>query len=732
MSQRPWLVLVALVALLAAVTALWVSIDRRPPESDHANHLERALRCHLILARGGPGRWQAILDESSFYPPIVSCAAGLLYFIAPVAPLTAQSVMLAALALAIAVIFVLGRRLFGVEGGLLAAFFFATAPFAVFSLDNFQLDLPLTAMVALALYMLVRTEHFARTGATLGLGVVLGLGMLTKPTFAAYVLPPLLWPLAMSWRSADRRRRLGTLALALGIAAVIALPWYGPRLIGLPMQIVNRSFKQAAEAGQVEAFTPAGVLFYPRVFLPQFGLLAGVLCAWGLWALRRRADCRVFLWLAVLAPFAMFSLIQNKNLRYTLPILPAAALATAAGVRALSPRWRRPVVWLCAAVAALSVSMADFGIPRPPVWWPFLTPLVVSFPPSPADWQEGRVLDDLARASAGRPATVAVVPNYNFFSVSSFRYEALRRSLPLSMERGWTGPPLGIDFVILKTGSQGPSFTVAKAERLTRSFEQDRYLAAIFPVIGEYPLPDQSRGILRARRIAPVDEVAPAEIAQRLERAQAAALPDYVRDAVELHVHVSYRPEAIRQGLVDRMRVEARAATVGELKRRDRAPLRIEDVRVDVEGLLVDPRRLVETGAIEVLDATRFRIDALRITQADVDALLSGQPAGRALDVRLGEGNALVRLKRFPASARVGARAVAGDPPFALNVRDVRIAGLPAPALLVDWIARHFDPSARLKNLPVPISIAPIRIYAGRIEVGDPAGVSTETSPRSP
>jgi len=379
------------------------------------------------------------------------------------------------------------------------------------------------------------------------------------------------------------------------------------------------------------------------------------------------------------------------------------------------------------AIAALSVSMTDFGAPRPPVWRPFLTPLVVSFPPSPADWQEGRVLDDLARATAGRPATVAVIPNYNFFSVSSFRYEALRRGLALQMERGWTGPPLGIDFVILKTGSQGPSFTVAKADRLTRLFEEDRYLAAIFPVIGEYPLPDQSRGILRARRIAPVDDVAPTEIARRLERARETALAEYVRDAVGLRVDVSYRPEAIRQGLVDHMRVEALAATVGELKRRDRAPLRVENVRVDVEGLLVDPRRLVETGAIEILDATRFRIDALRITQADVDALLRGQPAGRALDVRLDEGGAFVRLRGLPASARVGARAVAGDPPFALSVRDVRIAGLRAPALLVDWIVRHFDPSLRLKNLPVPISFAPIRIHSGRIELGDP-----DTVPRSP
>src|SRR5262245_27116135 len=70
-TRRPWLWLIGLVAALAIVTAVWVSIDRRPPESDHANHLERALRCHRALAGQVEHPIRAILEESSFYPPLV-------------------------------------------------------------------------------------------------------------------------------------------------------------------------------------------------------------------------------------------------------------------------------------------------------------------------------------------------------------------------------------------------------------------------------------------------------------------------------------------------------------------------------------------------------------------------------------------------------------------------------------------------------------------------------------
>ena len=236
-------------------------------------------------------------------------------------------------------------------------------------------------------------------------------------------------------------------------------------------------------------------------------------------------------------------------------------------------------------------------------------------------------------------------------------------------------------------------------------------------MIATYPLPDGSHGILRARRIPPLGDVAPAEVARRLEHVQEVAVADYVRDAVGVRVSVDYRPEAILRGEIDHLRVEARAATVGELKRRDRAPLRVREVRIDVDRLLIDPRRFVDTGALEILDAGALRIDALLITQADLDELLRGQPAGSALSVQLGDGWAEVRHRRFPAWARVTFSPGVGDPPFVLRVQDLRVAGIRIPDVLVDWVVRHFDPTPRLKNLPVRVSLGSIRIRPGRVVV---------------
>jgi len=122
----------------------------------------------------------------------------------------------------------------------------------------------------------------------------------------------------MAVRAPDRRHRLGWIGLALLIAAGISLPWYGPRLIGMPGQFLNRSFKQAAEQGSAPALSSGGLLFYPSVFPTEIGFLRPSSSSWAVDAAARASrappplgghDC----------PFALILFVQNKNLRYALP-----------------------------------------------------------------------------------------------------------------------------------------------------------------------------------------------------------------------------------------------------------------------------------------------------------------------------------------------------------------------------------------------------------------------------
>lgn len=177
--------------------------------------------------------------------------------------------------------------------------------------------------------------------------------------------------------------------------------------------------------------------------------------------------------------------------------------------------------------------------------------------------------------------TVAIVPNCDHFSVSNFRYNAAHLGVPIRMMRAWRGPPFRVDFVLVKTGSQGPPWTAERIERITRAVTGgDPYLSEVFPVVGRYTLPDGSVGSLHHE------------------------------------------------------------------------PARVE-------------------------------------------------------------------LNTSPSTARARLVPSSGDRPLALAIDRVRIAGLPVPDLLTDWIVRHLDPTRALQRLPALITVPAVRIVPGCIEIGE-------------
>jgi len=437
---------------LALVAVAWLAIDRRPPEWDHANHLERAMLCTRDIRAGDV---RAILERSSFYPPLATCTAGAFGLVLP-PDAAATAALVVFLGLGMLAVYLLGRRLANGETGVAAALLFGGAPFVVYSTLLFQLDLPLAAMVALALVVLLASADFTRLGVALAVGVVFGLGMLTKPTFALYVAPVALLALIRG----GRRGVLGA-GLATLVAATLSLPWFGPRLFGLGAQVDARAFAQAAEAGHPDPFTLMGLTFYLRWLGYQLGLLTAALALAGIVvaAIRRQW----FLLVAALAPFVVLEVIRNKNLRYSLPVLGALAVLAALTLDTLPARVRRVAAIALVAVGAVQVSTITAGVPPNTLlpwlktWW---LPTAVA---SRDDWRHHEILALLERDRRGAqaslvtgdpgrvplfPSTVSVVPNFAVFSVSNFRYYALRDGYDIQFVRAWDDPPLGIDYMI--------------------------------------------------------------------------------------------------------------------------------------------------------------------------------------------------------------------------------------------------------------------------------------------
>jgi hypothetical protein len=706
--QAPLALLVVFLAIGGTVLA-WVRTDQRPPAWDYANHLERMVACGDDLAAG---RLRAILERSSFYPPLVPCAASLVYRLMPSDAAAAQVTILLFLGLGMVATYLLGRRFFDPTASLVAAVMFATAPFVVFSTLNFQLDLPLAAVAALFLYVLLRTEEFRSIPWSVAAGVVGGVGLLTKPPFAVFALPPAL---VLAW-PALRRRRPGPLLAAAAVALALCLPWYGLRAFGLPAQLLNRSFRQAAEQGSPPVGTLAGFLAYPRSFASQLGALAVLLFLGGLYRAARRHPILV---VACLAPFGVLLLIQNKNPRYTLPLLPVASLIAAETVAPLGARAGQALAALVLVTGGLQVAATTFGAGPLAGRAPLGIELAHPDPPAPAAWPQRELLQRITADSRGRPVTVGVIPNAAEFSVSNFRYYAARDGLPLRFGRAWSEYPLNVDYVVLKTGDQGPAFASDKARRVTEQFAADPLLKAAFPAIGRYPLPDGSVATLRVRRPPPVTQIAPAALARRIEAGAPALLAEWVADGRELRVGLEWDAAGLARGWIKRLTVTAASARIGELSRPGAPTLRLEDLRVVLEGLTVNPARAA-AGRLEPLALERFRIERLTLSEGDLQAFLAAGRRTRRVRVRFLPDQAEVSLGTPAVDAWVSLGPGGAGRPVVLDVHAVRIGGVPVPDLLAGWIERAWDPTLRLAALPVAVDVEPVRIERGRLEVAAP------------
>ena len=287
--------------------------------------------------------WTAFREEffvaPHFYAPFIHLITAGAFLILGVSRLTGIVVNLVSLAVLLLSVSWIGRRLYSqqeegtveVKGGSLAlavvAPLLATSyHFSAWLLHDAFLDYPLTAVVALSFALLISAGDFKERRAALIFGVSAGLGMLTKQTFAFFLVLPAVYVTIRVLLSRDLKA-IANLVLAGLVAAALAGIWYWPHLQHV-IQIYQVNKQAAVSENEAPLFTFFSNLFYPHALLStQMQLPLGLLFLGGLiysLARRRRESVMLYLWL--LGGIASFTLVANKDARYTVPVLPAAAL----------------------------------------------------------------------------------------------------------------------------------------------------------------------------------------------------------------------------------------------------------------------------------------------------------------------------------------------------------------------------------------------------------------------
>lgn len=352
----------AVVAVLAAAAnSLWLLLDRGTPAWDQGWYLYLAVTYQDALADGGVDHLWEVL-------PTVDASRGPFYVLAvmPLMAVLGNSVTVALLLnmLLAPVLYLTAGEIAltifrSAAARLLTIVLVAGTPIVVGLQHEPLQDFLLITLASVAVLCMLRSDVFLHRGATLAMGLAMGLGALTKVTFPAFVAGPVLVMLVhlvvigvRRRREAQLGRRLLNLVLAGVIFVAVAALWYartwdatlayiesttnGPLSVGVgpedPLTLHN-----------VTAFTLAVVnnhLSWVLVLVGALTLLLNVPSLARRLAsterLRTLRDAALLgSWFAI--PFLALVTGHNQDVRLMAPAFVAYVVALAGGLVAIRP-----------------------------------------------------------------------------------------------------------------------------------------------------------------------------------------------------------------------------------------------------------------------------------------------------------------------------------------------------------------------------------------------------------
>jgi len=354
-----WLAVVVVAALLLLVfDAWWIAAHRHgyPLNIDEAAYTTIGLNDYFGLRDGGlDGWWQTIQSQAPNAPLVPALTSLLHVFKAGV--MEGFGVLAGFMVLLGLAVYGIGERLAGPRPGALAALVAMSAPGVLAFAHVYVFALPAAALLACAVYALLRSEGLQRWHWALACGAALGLMLLARTMSVAFV-PGVVVAGALALLAREREPRallrgglnLGLLVLA---TATVAALWYWRNLQPVLDYLTEFGYgDKSAEFGAQHAFVSwprwtavaeemtAADLLLPLAALVLAGLVSIAVAAFR--QVQRAADRRqallrllrsdaVVVAAVAAAGYAALTSSRNAGFGFTLPLsallLPLAAIA---------------------------------------------------------------------------------------------------------------------------------------------------------------------------------------------------------------------------------------------------------------------------------------------------------------------------------------------------------------------------------------------------------------------
>ncbi|MBI5882437.1 MAG: hypothetical protein HZB91_04965 [Elusimicrobia bacterium] len=366
--RQTWLVFAGVLAVHAAANAVWLRQNRERCAGFpfHLRHFVPAMDQYGDLKKGTPlPVFIKTLNEDVWRPaPLHSfCTAiGLLLSGKDIVLVTwVLNMVYLAIAL-LGVLALAGELGYPPEVGISAMVLLSLYP-AVYGLSRLYgaFDFQVMAVMPAAVWAALRTDGYASRRACLVLAAGAAAGLLLKDTFAAYFLPVFLATAAASLAKSFDKRKLVNMGLVVLVTGALVFFYYSAPVI-MRKGLTGFLHEAAGPWHEFRAWKVYTLGLSETLMSPPFLLLFLCSLAWFLLRERRGPGFwAISAWIS--APWALiFFMPHFKQPSYFVPILPAAAIVSAAALSRLPRGPVRVLLPVLAGVGMIQFLAFSFGV----------------------------------------------------------------------------------------------------------------------------------------------------------------------------------------------------------------------------------------------------------------------------------------------------------------------------------------------------------------------------------
>jgi len=490
---------------------VWLKIDTQPPHWDAARHFWTSLHYKQIVFDGEREQSKYLLKELSkryyYYPPFFYLTTLPIYFIAKSADAVTLSANIFYIFILIFSTYGIGKIIWNRKTGILASAFISVSPMILSFFREYQLDMPLTAMVALSFYLLLKSQQFSRLKYSILLGFSLAGGMLTKWTFPIFIIGPIIFIIgAVIIQALKQKNKIKYLLLRIGnacicflVLSILSFPWYWYNRHQLKIDFTNNGSITVNKGAYLTHMINSHTYLALFVFIT-----IGVIITF---TLKNNFKKNTILLFSIATIFALMQkYIKNTDARYMLPWLVYGSILASFWLTNISNKlFKNFITSIFIIIMVVNFFLVSFGLNFLPQSLPirigqnkytlFHQGGYTSGRPVTENWQIENILSDIAQDSKNQnipqpiKLTSQIDDHIRFNNWGLIYYSLLHNTLGISYDDFnkiyWS------DYIITR-------FDNADSEKkfiLEKEREQKDIGFELF-LVNEYPLPNQTKAQL--------------------------------------------------------------------------------------------------------------------------------------------------------------------------------------------------------------------------------------------